>query len=86
MSKLNFSLAVISIVLFVLLVAAVVAGGYFCVSLGLMAEVLKSPASTSNLTIDQLIITTDSVNVTLHGFTAEVNSKFIDLMVLAGSQ
>ena len=73
-------------VLFLALIGIVALGGYFCVALGHMADVLQSPASTTNNTIDELVITTNSANITLHGLSAEANSKIVDFLILAGAK
>ena len=86
MNKLTFSLAVTSIVLFILLMAVLAIGGFIYGALGLMADVLQSPAATSNITFDELVIVSESVNVTLYGFSAEFNSKIVDLILLATGQ
>lgn len=54
-----------------------------------ITDVLRAPALTSNITIERLTIQTQKTEYTspiaieIENFSAEVNSKFIDLLILS---
>jgi len=52
----------------------------------IVLDVIQSPAATTNITIERLKITSEDAVIELEGFSGSVNSKIIDLIILAASK
>lgn len=78
---------VVSIMMVVIfLVAVVVAAGTCLVQLERgAADILQAPGATSSVTVEGLTIHSEDVEVSVDYFTGEVNSKLLDLIILAAA-
>lgn len=68
----------------IFLVAVVAAMCTSSVQLGReVADILQSPGATSSITVEGLTIHSEDVEVSVDYLTGEVNSKLLDLLILA---
>jgi len=74
------------IVLLIVLFIVVAVGASVDAITGNVAGILESPAATTNITIERLTIVTSDAEITLEGFSGEMNSKIIDLLLLSAAQ
>ena len=68
---------------FILLLVFLV-GGYAVMSLKLAENILSSPAATTTFNVEgEVRIKTDSADITINKLSGSVNSKILDLILLA---
>ena len=79
-NKQNFILCILGLV--VLLVFIV--GGVCVMSLKLAENVLMSPAATTTFSVEgEIVIKTDNAVITINKLSGSLNSKIVDLILLA---
>lgn len=73
----------ISILGFVLLLVVSI-GGYAYAITNNIADILQSPAATSEFSMEgEITIVTEQATITIHKLSGSVNSKILDLILLA---
>ena len=74
------------------MIIVVALAGYFCVALGHFADTLNAPAATSNFSIDCDISVSEIDGelqldyMKIYHVEGSMNSKILDLLILAGAQ
>ena len=81
MSKYNFMIWMAFLVLAVVVASGIIARG---ITQDLV-RILEAPAATSTVTISELTIVTPDANITLRDFSGEMNSKVLDMILLAAA-
>jgi len=76
----KFVLGISGLVILLLIVVTIC----FILGVSSVTNVLESPAATSNISISKLTVSTpEGHTITIEGFSSELNSKLVDLLLLA---